>query len=161
VAAPRAADLHGVSPEDDWLRANRIAVEGGFGMDAAAAQRMVDALRARVDRLRLGLYLPRDRDRLVGQSAWGDHISELQRIRAELTRAETNCVAGCVDVIWPTVLAHGVMHGAARHAQRRADEAGPGRGPAAEAARAALAAAQRGERDFDAVDKDGRDAVWL
>lgn len=96
-----------------------------------------------------------------GQPAWGDHIGELQRIRAELTRAETNRVAGGVDVIWPTVLAHGVVHGAARHAQRRADEAGPGRGPAAEAARAALAAAQRSQRDFDAVDKDGRDAVWL
>jgi hypothetical protein len=35
---------HGISSEDDWREygQKRIAVEAGFGVDAAAAQRMVD-----------------------------------------------------------------------------------------------------------------------
>ncbi len=68
VAASRAVQLHPVSFEDDWreYERERIAVEAGFGIDAAAAQAMVDALRARVNRLGLGLYLARDEDRLVG-----------------------------------------------------------------------------------------------
>ena len=90
--------------------------------------------------------------------AWSDHIGELRRMRAELTAAQAARSAGRVDVIWPTVLAHGVVHGAARHAQRRAEEAKSADEPAA---RAALSAAQRSERDFDAVDAGGRDAVWL
>jgi hypothetical protein len=44
VAAPRAADLHAISSEDDWREygQKRIAVEAGVGVDAAAAQRMVN-----------------------------------------------------------------------------------------------------------------------
>jgi hypothetical protein len=108
-------------------------------------------------------------DEIAGYSARGqangsgpacsDHVGELRRMRAELTAAQAaHKSAGRVAVIWPTVLAHGVVHGAARHAQRRAEEATSADAPAA---RAALSAAQRSERDFDAVDTGGRDAVWL
>lgn len=68
VAAHRAVELHPVSSDDDWkqYRQQRLAVEADFGMDAAGAHVMVDALRVRAAQLALGLYLARDEDRLVG-----------------------------------------------------------------------------------------------
>jgi GNAT superfamily N-acetyltransferase len=68
VAMPRSVQLYRVGSEGDWraYRRERIAVEAGFGTDAVAAAAMVDALRTRVDRLGLGLYMARDEDRLVG-----------------------------------------------------------------------------------------------
>ncbi len=68
VAAARAVQLHPVESDDDWreYQQERIAVEAGFGIGEATARAMVDALRARGDRLGLGLYLAWDEDRLVG-----------------------------------------------------------------------------------------------
>ncbi|CCG01650.1 hypothetical protein [Blastococcus saxobsidens] len=55
VAAPRAVHLHPVKSDNDWREYDdeRIAVEAGFGIDAATARAMVDTLRARGDRLSL------------------------------------------------------------------------------------------------------------
>lgn len=68
VAALRTVALHAVGSDDDWhqYERERIAVEAGFGFNAATAQAMVDALRARADQLGLRLFLARDEERLVG-----------------------------------------------------------------------------------------------
>jgi GNAT superfamily N-acetyltransferase len=68
VAAARTTHLHPVESDRDWreYEQERIAVEAGSGIGEADTRARVDALRARRDRLGLGLYLARDEDRLVG-----------------------------------------------------------------------------------------------
>jgi hypothetical protein len=92
----------------------------------------------------------------VDPTDWRYHVGELQRMLGDVEQAAETRVHGRFDVLWPTVMAHGVVHGAVGHAERRATAAGD-----EVAARDALAAAQRTLRDFQAVDGGGLDAVWL
>jgi len=94
----------------------------------------------------------------VDPTDWRYHVGELQRMLGDVERAAETRVHGRFDVLWPTVMAHGVVHGAIGHAERRAAAAAAGDEAAA---RDALAAAQRTLRDFEAVDGGGLDAVWL
>lgn len=52
--------------------------------------------------------------------AWSDHIGELEQMLAAVERAQATHAHGRFDVVWPTMLAHGVVHGAVGHARRRA-----------------------------------------
>jgi len=94
----------------------------------------------------------------VNPTDWRYHVGELQRMLGDVEHAAETRAHGRFDVLWPTVMAHGVVHGAAGHAERRAAAAAVGDEAAA---RDALAAAQRTVRDFEAVDGGGLDAVWL
>jgi hypothetical protein len=87
-----------------------------------------------------------------------DHIEELRRMLDDVQRAAITNARGGFEVLWPTVLARGVVHGAFGHAQRRAGRA---RAQEVAAAREALAAAERTLRDFDEIDNGGLAAVWL
>lgn len=82
---------------------------------------------------------------------WDDHTDELARMRADLDGAAEREVV----VVWPTVLAYGVVRRAVELAERRAEADG------SHTAWAALAAAARTRSDFDAVDAGGLEAVWL
>jgi hypothetical protein len=86
------------------------------------------------------------------------HVGELQRMLGDVEHAADTRAHGRFDVLWPTVMAHGVVHAAVRHADRRAAAASSDE---QSAAREALAAARRTLRDFEAVDNGGLDAVWL
>jgi hypothetical protein len=89
---------------------------------------------------------------------WRDHVGELQRMLGDVEHAADTRAHGRFDVLWPTVMARGVVHGAVRHANRRVATASRDE---QSAAREALAAARRTLRDFEAVDNGGLDAVWL
>lgn len=89
---------------------------------------------------------------------WRYHVGELQRMLGDVEHAAETRAHGRFDVLWQTVMAHGVVHRAADHAERRAAAAGTDEQSAAQEA---LAAAQRTLRDFEAVDGGGLDAVWL
>lgn len=94
----------------------------------------------------------------VDPAAWRYQIDELQRMLGDVEGATSKYSHRRFDVLWPTVMAHGVVHGALAHAERRAADAAA-RDVAA--ARAALAAAEQSRRDFDAVDTGGLLDVWL
>lgn len=97
-------------------------------------------------RAQLGAASPERND-----DGWIHHIGELARMRTDVDVA----TAMELVVVWPTVLALGVVHRAFELAERRAET---DRSPTA---RAALAAAGRTRRDLDAVDRGGLEAVWL
>jgi len=94
----------------------------------------------------------------VDPADWRYQVSELQRMLGDVKAATPKYPRSRFDVLWPTVMAHGVVHGAIAHAERRVAEAGTGNDAAA---REALAAAQRTLRDFEAVDGGGLLDVWL
>lgn len=89
---------------------------------------------------------------------WRDDIAELRRMRADVQAARTADGRARFDVLLPTVLAYEVIHGAVRRAEQRVTVAA---GRDLMEARAALAAAERSRRDFDAVDGGGLRDVWL
>ena len=102
--------------------------------------------------------LDRYSDRGNANGEWADHADELRSMLADIELASASRVTGRFDVVWPTVLAHSVLRGAVAHAQRRLVGAAPHE---VGSARLALAAAERTSADFDAVDRGGREAVWL
>ena len=75
----------------------------------------------------------------VDPGDWRDHLVELRKMLDNVDRGATMRAHGRFDVLWPTVLARGVVHGAVGHAERRLGEA---RGANRAAARAALDAAE-------------------
>lgn len=89
---------------------------------------------------------------------WRYHAGELQRMLGDVEHAAETRAHGRFDVLWPTVMAHGVVRRAVAHAERRAAAAGTDE---LSTAREALAAAQRTLRDFEAVDGGGLPDVWL
>lgn len=98
--------------------------------------------------------------RSTEEGGWVDHIGELRAmlddIAARRSRREFR-------VIWPTVLAHGVVHRAMTIAMERAQALSTERVELAALARAqaTVAAAVRTARALDAVDGGGRQEVWL
>lgn len=100
-----------------------------------------------------------EREADVDPAGWRYHASELQRMLGDIEHAsEPRYPFDRIEVLWPTVMAHGVVHGAVRHAERRAAEA---IGAAGDAAAATLGAAQQTLHDFEAVDGGGLLDVWL
>jgi len=94
----------------------------------------------------------------VDPTDWRYHVGELQRMLGDVEHAAETRVHGRFDVLWPTVMAHGVVHDAVGHAERRATAATTGD---TAAAREALTAAKRTLGDFEAVDGGGLLDVWL
>lgn len=94
----------------------------------------------------------------VDPADWRYQTGELRRMLGDVEQAAQTRAHGCFDVLWPTVLTHGVLHRATGHAERRVAEAAD---TDRAAVREPLAAAQRTLRDFEAVDRGGLDAVWL
>lgn len=103
----------------------------------------------------LAAYEQRDPDE---RGAWADHLGELRAmldIDARPPRKQ-------FEVVWPTVLAYGVVQRALRLALERVHVAAAGADPDAIAQALAIAAAVfRTARAFDAVDRGGRQEVAL
>jgi hypothetical protein len=94
-------------------------------------------------------------DSAVDPADWRYHVAELHRMLGDIERAaEPRYAFDRVDVLWPTVLARGVLHRAVAHGERRAQEGGKD-------GEEALAAARRTLRDYEAVDAGGLLDVWL
>lgn len=68
VAAQGRVSLRPVRSEQDWrdYEDQRVVVEAGFGVDAARARAMVEALRERGRHLGLVVYLASDGEQVVG-----------------------------------------------------------------------------------------------
>lgn len=103
----------------------------------------------------LAAYEQRD----PSDGAWADHIGELRAMLADIDARPTRRQ---FEVVWPTVLAHGVVQRALRLALGRVHDAGAGDDPDAIApALATAAAVLRTARAFATVDRGGRQDVSL
>jgi hypothetical protein len=128
--------------------------------EACEIPALLDAINDALDNYRASQRARRRSRRAASEAPpdWRVHIAELRRMHGDVQASRSADGRGSFDVLWPTVIAYEVIHGAVRRAERAA---GAAAGRDLPAARAALAAAVRTRRDFDAVEGGGLPDVWL